>query len=140
MAHLDRPAPSTSSSSAPGARSALGSISTAMHLQPPWKVLYVCFLRRCSVCLLLPFLGRCWSDAMDNSTEQTKVKKDKHGKGYLLAVGAELMDSVEGGGVILAVAHEAFFLCMLITIALFRFLIKVVANSPCFPLYKFRIV
>ena len=46
---------------------------------------------------------------MDNSTEQTKVKKDKHEKGYQLAVSAELTDSVEEGGVILAVAHEAFF-------------------------------
>uniref|UniRef100_A0A8R7UP56 Uncharacterized protein n=1 Tax=Triticum urartu TaxID=4572 RepID=A0A8R7UP56_TRIUA len=41
MARLDRPAPSTSSSSAPSARSASGSISTTTHLQPPWKVLCV---------------------------------------------------------------------------------------------------
>ena len=38
MARPDRPAPSTSSSSAPSARSASGSISTTTHLQPPWKV------------------------------------------------------------------------------------------------------
>uniref|UniRef100_A0A8R7V2H3 Uncharacterized protein n=1 Tax=Triticum urartu TaxID=4572 RepID=A0A8R7V2H3_TRIUA len=44
-----------------------------------------------------------------SATEQTKVKKDKHGKGYILAVGAELTDGVEEEGAILAAAHEAFF-------------------------------
>lgn len=43
------------------------------------------------------------------ATEQTKVKKDKQGKGQLLTGGDELTDSVAEESVLSTAAHEVFF-------------------------------